>query len=103
MKKRYLKFCKGPPQGLDDTILTTEAKYLVNFTKSRKRFVLCLHYNGRNIFLFVNATKIYQLKTKDSEIKPNTLCLGNLSNSFTLDKIKKERIKRKCKIFFCQL
>ena len=31
--------------------LTAEAKYLINFTQSGKRFVLSLHYNGSNIFV----------------------------------------------------
>ena len=60
---------EGPTQGLDDTTSITEAKYPNKFTQTRKRFVLCLHYNGSNSFLFVNATKIYQFKAKDSEIK----------------------------------
>ena len=33
----------GPKQGLDDTTLTAEAKYPINFTRSGKRFVLSLH------------------------------------------------------------
>ena len=57
---------EGPTQGLNDTTLTAEAKYPINFTQPRKRFVLSLHYNGSNSFLFVNATKTYQLKAKDS-------------------------------------
>ena len=68
---------EGPTQGLDDTTLTAEAKYPINFTQSGKRFVLSLHYNGSNSFLFVNATKIYQFKAKDSEIKDYALRLGN--------------------------
>ena len=56
-----------PAQGLDGTTLTAEAKYSINFRQSGKRFVLSLHYNGRNIFLFVNATKVYQSKAKKSE------------------------------------
>ena len=40
----------GPTQGLDDTTLTAEAKYPINFTQPRKRFVLSLHYNGSNSF-----------------------------------------------------
>ena len=36
--------------------------------------------------------KIYQLKPKDSEIKPNTLPLGSISNALTVDNIKK-RVK----------
>ena len=47
---------EGPTQGLNDTILTEEAKYPINFAQVRKRFVLSLHYNGNNSFLFVNAT-----------------------------------------------
>ena len=44
--------------GLDDTTLTAEAKYPINFTQPRKRFVINLHYNGSNNFLF-NATKVF--------------------------------------------
>ena len=53
-----------PTQGLDDTTLTAEAKYPINFTQPRKRFVLSVHYNGSNNFLFANATKIYQFKAR---------------------------------------
>ena len=55
---------EGPTQGLDDNTLTAEAKYPVNFTQSKKRFVLSVHYNGSNSFLFVNAGKIYKFKPK---------------------------------------
>ena len=70
---------KGPTQGLDNARITAESKYPINFTESGKRFVSNLHYNGSNSFLFVNKTKISQYKAKDSEIKPNSLCLGNIS------------------------
>ena len=39
--------------------------------------------------VFVNATKIYQFKTKNSEIKPYPLCLGNISKDFTAYSMKK--------------
>ena len=42
---------------------------------------------------------MYQFKAKDSEIKDYTLCLGNISKDFTIDNMKKNRIKRRCKIF----
>ena len=64
---------EGPTQGLDDTTLTAKVKYPINFTQPRKRFVLSLHYNGSNSFVFANATKMYQFKAKDSEIKDYTL------------------------------
>ena len=34
--KDILIFGKGPPQGLDGTTLTAEAKYPINLTKSMK-------------------------------------------------------------------
>ena len=49
-------FGKGPTQGLDDTTLTAEAIYPINFTQPNKRFPLSPHYDGSNSFLFVNAT-----------------------------------------------
>ena len=55
---------EGPTQGLDDTALTAEAIYPINFTQPSKRFVLSLHYNGSNS-LFVNVAKIYPFKAKN--------------------------------------
>ena len=42
------------------------------------------------VFLFVNATKVYQLKANDSEIKDYALCLGNVSKDFTTNNLKKK-------------
>ena len=53
------------------------------------KICLNLDYNGRNSFLFVNATKIHQFKAKDSEIKRHSLCLGNISKDFSVDNMKK--------------
>ena len=87
-------YCIGLTHGLDDTTLTGEAKNLINFTETRKRFVLSLDYIGSNSFLFLNATKVYQFKAKNSEIKENALCLGNVSKDFRIKKMyKKTRIK----------
>ena len=90
-KKDILILGEGPTQGLDDTTLTTEAIYPINFRQPNIRFVLSLHSNGSNSFLFVNATKIYQFKAKDSEIKDYTLCLGNISKDFTINNVKKKQ------------
>ena len=62
-----------------------------SFTQPRKRFKLSLHYNGRNSFLFVNATKMYRFKAKDSEIKDYALCFGNISKYFTINNMKKKQ------------
>ena len=92
---------EGPTQGLDDTTLTAEATYPINFTQPNKKLVLSLHYNGRNSFLFLNATKLYQFKVKTSEIKDYALSLGNFSKTFAINNTEKNRVKRSCKIFFC--
>ena len=42
--KDILILGEGPTQGLDGTTLTGEARYLINFTQSGKRFVLSLLY-----------------------------------------------------------
>ena len=73
--KDILILGEEPTQGLDETTLTAETKHPINFTQSVKRFVLSLHYNGSYSFLFVNSTKIYQFKAKDSEIKDYALCV----------------------------
>ena len=39
-KKDILILGEGTTQGLDDTTLTTEVKYRINFTQSVKRFAL---------------------------------------------------------------
>ena len=48
-----------------------------------------MHYNGANSYLFVNGTEIYKFKAKDSEIAANLLCLGNISNNWSTDNMKK--------------
>ena len=97
--KNILILGEGPTQGLDDTTLTAKTKYPINFTQSGKRFVLGLHYNGSNSFLFVNATKIYQFKAKNSEIKDYALCLGIAPKDFTINNMKKTGLKEVVKFF----
>ena len=88
--KDILVLGEGLTQGLDDTTLTMEAKYLINFTQSGEIFVFSLHYDGSNSFFFVNATKVYQFKAKNSEMKDYSLCLGNVSKYFIINNIEKQ-------------
>ena len=76
-KKNILILGKWPTQGLEPT-LTAEKMYLINFTVTKKKFCLSLHYNGANSYLFVNGTEIYKVKAKDSEIVASPLCLRNI-------------------------
>ena len=50
--------------------------------------------------MFVNATKLYQFKTKNLEIKDNSLCLGNVSKDFTINNMKKTGLKGVVEFFF---
>ena len=79
---------KGPTQGLEST-LTAEKMYSINFTVTKNKFCLSLHYNGANSYLFVNGTEIIKFKAKDSEIVASPLCLGNISRDWSADNIKR--------------
>ena len=87
-KKDILVVGKGSTQGLKHT-LTAEKMYSTNFTVTKKKFCLSLHYNGANSYLLVNCTEIYKFKGKDSEIVANPLCLGNISNDWPVDNMKR--------------
>ena len=76
-------------QGIDNTTIYTEKMYSINFSATKKRFCLGLHYNGDNSYLFVNGTEIIKFKAKDSEIAANPLCVGNISKYFSESSMKK--------------
>ena len=78
----------GPTQGLGEHSLTAEKMYSINFTVTKKKFCLSLHYNEANSYLFVNGTEIYKFKAKDSEIVASLLCLGNISKEWSTDNMK---------------
>ena len=63
--------------------------YSFNFSATKKRFSLSLHYNGDNSYLFVNGKEIIKFKAKDSEIVEDPICLGNISNNFSKSNMKK--------------
>ena len=53
------------------------------------KFILSLHYNDDNSYLFVNGREQLKFKTKTDQIINNKLCLGNLSFDWTKDESKK--------------
>ena len=87
-KKDILVLRIGITQGLEHTLIA-EKIYLINFTVTRKKFCLSLHYNRANSYLFVNGIEIYKFKAKDSEIVATPLCLGNISKDWSTDNMKK--------------
>ena len=59
-KKKYILLPgDGPAQGLDDTALTAEKKYPINFIASINKFCLSLICNGVNSSLFVNGVDVH--------------------------------------------
>ena len=77
-EKDILILGEGPTQRSDDTTLTADAKYPINFTQSGRRFVLSLHYNGSN------SISIQSKKLR------NRYYLGNISKDFTTNNLKKQ-------------
>ena len=93
--KDFLIVGIGPTQGLDDTTLAAETRYSITFSRSNGKFCVSLHYNGSISLLFVHATKIYQFKAKDSEIKKISFVFRKYIKDSTANSIK-NRIKWIC-------
>ena len=79
----------GFTQGIHDTTLYVENNYWRNFTDPDKKFVLSLHYNGDDSYLFVNGRQELKFKAKDDQVINEKLCLGNLSTEWTTSESEK--------------
>ena len=66
-------------QKINDTTIYAEKMFYRNSTDPGKKFILSLHYNGGNSYLFVNGRKKFKFKTKIDQIINKYLCLDNLS------------------------
>ena len=66
---------KGFVQGINDTTIYAEKNFYRNFTDPGKKFVLSLHDNGDNSYLFVNGRQELKFKAKNSQIINEKLCL----------------------------
>ena len=60
----------------------------INFTVTKNKFCLSLHYNRANSYLFVNDTEIYKFKAKDSEIVAS---LRDISKDWSIGNMKKKQ------------
>ena len=69
-------------QGINDTKLYAEKVYSQNFTQPSKKFVLSLHYNRDDSYLFVNDKQELKFKSKTTHLVKEKLCLGNLSGQW---------------------
>ena len=91
-KRDILVLGRGPTR----STLTAEKMYYINFTVTKKKFCLSLHYNGANSYLFVNGKEIIKFKAKDSNIVPRSLCLGNIFKDWSTDNMTKNWINWLC-------
>ena len=73
----------GSVQGINDTTIYAEKNYYRNFTDPGKKFVLSLHYNGDDSYLFVNGRQELKFKAKNDQLVKEKLCIGNFSDQWT--------------------
>ena len=74
----------GFVHSINDTTLYAEKIYSQNFTAVNKKFALSLHYNSDDSYLFVNGKQELNIKAKDDQIVKEILCLGNISDDWTV-------------------
>ena len=82
----------GLTQGIHDTTIYGEKKFYGNFTDFGKKFMLILHYNGDNSYLFVNGRQELKFKCKADQLVKEKLCIGNLSDQWTTSESEKTRV-----------
>ena len=82
----------GLTQGIHDTTIYAEKKFYGNFTDFGKKFMLILHYNGDNSYLFVNGRQELKFKCKADQLVKEKLCIGNLSDQWTTSESEKTRV-----------
>ena len=76
-------------QKINNTTIYAEKIYYRNFTDPGKKFVLSLHYNGNNSYLYVNGNQGLKFKAKTDQLVKEKLCLGNLSDQWTTSESEK--------------
>ena len=76
-------------QKINHTTIYAEKMFYRNFADPGHKFILSLHYNGDDSYLFVNGREELKFKTTTDQIINNQLCLGNLSFDWTKDESKK--------------
>ena len=76
-------------QKINDTKIYAEKMYYRNFTDPGKKFVLRLHYNDNNSYLYVNGNQELKIKAKTDHLVKEKLCLLNLSDQWTTSQSEK--------------
>ena len=79
----------GFVQVINDMTLYAEKIYSQNFTQPNKKFVLSLHYNDNDSYLFINGKQELKFKAKPDKLIKEKLCIGNLSSQWTTSESEK--------------
>ena len=79
----------GFVKGINDMTLYAEKIYSQNFTQPNKKFVLSLHYNDNDSYLFINGKHELKFKAKPDQSIKGKLCIGNLSDQWTTSESEK--------------
>ena len=73
-------------QRINDTTIYAEKMY---YKFVYHKFVLSLHYNGNNSYLYVNGNQELKFKAKTDQLGKEKLCSGNLSDQWTTSESEK--------------
>ena len=76
----------------NNATIYVEKNYYKNFTDPGKKFVLSLHYNGDDSYLFVNGRQELKFKCKTDQLVKEKSCIGILSDQWTASKSEKSEL-----------
>ena len=76
-------------QGINDTTFYAEKLYSQSSRQASKTFVLSLHYNGDDSYLFVIGKQELKFKCKTEHLVKEKLCIGNFSDQWTASESEK--------------
>ena len=74
-------------QKINDTTIYAEKMHYRNFTDPGHKFVLSLHYNGDDSYLFDKQE--LKFKAKTDQLVKEKLCIGDLSDQWTMSESEK--------------
>ena len=75
-----------PADHINDSVDTAEQKLSINFTKTKTKLCLSLHYNGGNTYLYYNGKRIDKFKADNQNIDfPTQFSLRNIFLKFSIN------------------
>ena len=97
-KHNFLVLGEGDSFGINGSFGAPEKRFGINFSESKTKVCLSLHYSQDNSSLFVNGKEIYRFKADNKDVNfPTQFCLGSISNKF--DYVESEEVFLKWNIY----